>query len=77
MKTLKGKVISAKLEKSAVVLVENMWSHPLYKKTVKRSKKYLAHNDKGASEGDFVTIQESRPLSKRKRWIITNIESKK
>ncbi len=75
MKTLTGKVISTKMSQTAVVLVERLWRHPLYQKTVRRSKKYLAHNSLQAKEGDIVEIQESRPLSKRKRWLITKIKS--
>ncbi len=74
MKTLKGKVISTKMEKTAVVVVEQTWRHPLYKKTVRRAKKYLVHNELKAKEGNIVTLKESKPLSKRKRWIITNIQ---
>lgn len=76
MKKLKGQVISAKMEMGAVVLVERMWQHPLYKKTIRRSKKYLVHNTKKAKEGDIVEIQETSPISKRKRWTITKIEKK-
>ncbi len=77
MKTLTGTVISAKMDKSAVVLVERLWRHPLYRKTVHRSKKYLVHNQLQAKEGDLVEIQESRPLSRRKRWIITKVKQTK
>ena len=77
MKTLTGKVISTKMQKSAVVVVERLWQHPLYKKTVRRSKKYLVHNAIKAKEGDVVEIKESRPLSKRKRWEIINVQNKK
>lgn len=61
------------MEKSAVVVVEQIWRHPLYKKTVRRTKKYLVHNDLGAKDGDRVLLRESRPLSKRKRWVIAEI----
>jgi len=61
---------------SAVVLVETSWKHPLYKKTVKRSKKYLVQNDKNALVGQVVTIQETRPLSARKRFMITEVFKK-
>lgn len=74
MKILKGTVISAKTPKTAVVVVERMWQHPLYKKTVRRSKKYLVHDEKGVKAGDIVTIQEARPMSKNKRWKINKIE---
>lgn len=73
MKEFQGKVISDKMEKSAVVLVEHMWQHPLYKKRIRRSKKYLVHNDKDAKKGDKVLIQETRPISKRKHFKITKV----
>lgn len=73
MKKLIATVISAKLEKSAVVLVETSFSHPLYTKLVKRSKKYLVQNDVKAVAGNQVEIQETRPLSARKRFTITKI----
>ena len=62
-----GVVVSIKMEKSIVVLVETKYKHPLYKKTVKRSKKYVAHDENNECNiGDFVQIEECRPLSKRK-----------
>lgn len=70
MKSLTGEVISTKMAKTATVKVERRWHHPLYKKIVKKSKKYLAHNELGVSVGDKVRIQETRPISKRKRWKI-------
>lgn len=76
MKQLKGIVISTHNLNSAVVVVENSWKHPLYKKTVTRSKKYLVENTKKAAVGDTVTIQETRPLSARKRFTITEVTKK-
>jgi len=73
MKKLTGIVVSDKMQGSAVVVVETSWRHPLYKKTVKRSKKYLVDNQLNAKMGDHVTITESRPLSHSKRFIITKI----
>ena len=73
MKQLTGIVISDKMEKSAVVVVENIWRHPLYRKTVKRSKKYLVDNTVKAKIGDKVTIVETRPLSKSKRFKIAEV----
>ncbi len=73
MKQFKGTIISDKMDKSAVVVVESSWRHPLYKKTVKRSKKYLVHNTLSAKTGDMVEISESKPMSKKKRFIITKI----
>ncbi len=70
MKTLEGKVTSTKMEKTVVVIVERRWRHPLYKKIIKRNKKYLAHDDLGVSIGDTVIIAETKPISKRKKWKI-------
>ncbi len=68
MKTLSGVVISTKMNKTVVVKVDRHWRHPLYLKSVKRSKHYFAHDDSGVKEGDLVTIVETRPMSKLKRW---------
>ena len=76
MKKLIAKVISTKLEQSAVVMVETSWKHPLYSKLVKRSKKYLVQNDIKAVAGEFVEIQETRPLSARKHFTITRVIKK-
>lgn len=76
MKKLVGTVISDKMVQSAVVVVESAWQHPLYKKTVKRSKKYLVDNGKKARTGDSVVISETRPLSAKKRFAITEIIKK-
>lgn len=73
MKQFKGTVITKKTEKTATVLVERLWQHPLYKKRIKRSKKYLVHDDLGVKEGDRVIIQECRPMSKRKKFKIVKI----
>ena len=76
MKKLTATVISAKVEQSAVVMVETSWKHPLYSKLVRRSKKYLVQNDVKAQSGDKVEIQETRPLSARKRFTITKVNKK-
>ncbi|GAB4026073.1 MAG: hypothetical protein Fur0011_0540 [Candidatus Microgenomates bacterium] len=76
MKQFYATVVSTIDKTSAVVLVETSWKHPLYKKTVKRSKKYLVQNDKDAKVGQAVTIQETRPLSARKRFMITEVLKK-
>ena len=73
MKKLTGTIISDKMQNSADVMVESSWRHPLYKKTVKRSKKYLVDNSIKAKSGGSVEISESRPMSKRKRFIITKV----
>ncbi|MCA3575443.1 MAG: 30S ribosomal protein S17 [Aestuariivirga sp.] len=66
---LQGVVVSDKNDKTIVVLVERRLRHPVLKKTVRLSKKYHAHDEKNeAKSGDIVRIQETRPLSKQKRW---------
>lgn len=75
-KTREGIVVSAKMEKTVTVNVERTISHPRYKKVVKRSKKYYAHHEKNDLEaGQRVRIQETRPLSKLKRWIVVEVLS--
>ncbi|MDX1916965.1 MAG: 30S ribosomal protein S17 [Rickettsiaceae bacterium] len=70
-RVLTGTVVSAKSEKTITVVVERRFNHPKYKKTVKVSKKYLAHDEASAAkEGDIVRIIESRPISKMKKWIL-------
>ena len=77
-KTRIGHVVSNKMEKTAVVAVETAMHHPLYKKTIKRMIKYKAHDASNeCSEGDLVRITETRPLSKDKRWRVTEIIKKK
>lgn len=66
---LQGVVVSDKPDKTVVVQVERRFTHPVLKKTVRRSKKYHAHDPKNAyKEGEVVRIQECRPLSKTKSW---------
>lgn len=73
---MQGVVVSNKMDKSVVVNVERRTQHPLYKKFIRRSKKYLAHDENNVcKEGDVVQIQECRPISKRKSWeVITAAE---
>jgi len=67
----RGIIISDKMDKTAVVLVETIKIHPLYKKQYKVSKKYKAHNENNEyKKGDEVIIEETRPISKEKKWII-------
>ncbi len=69
-----GVVVSDKMDKTIVVKVERQFAHPLYKRTVKRTKKFLAHDEEGAATvGDRVEIVESRPLSRRKRWALVRV----
>ena len=72
-----GIVISNKMQKTIVVKVENRYSHPIYSKTLVKTKKYLAHDTlETCNIGDQVLIEECRPLSKKKRWKLIQIISK-
>lgn len=74
MKILQGIVTSLKAQKTATVTVTREWQHPLYKKYVKRSKKFSSHyDDMNLELGQTVTIQEVRPMSKTKRFKVTQI----
>ncbi len=76
-KTLTGVVVSNKMDKTVVIKVERRFSHPVFKKVVKTTKKYKVHDEKNEClEGDFVRIQETRPLSKEKRWRLLGIISR-
>jgi len=69
-----GIVVSDKADKTIVVRVQRQYTHPLYKKTVRRHKKFMAHDEiNEAHEGDTVQITESRPMSARKRWTLHKI----
>jgi small subunit ribosomal protein S17 len=77
-RTLQGTVVSDKQAKTLVVRVERRFTHPLFKKTVRRSKKYYAHDEKNEFKvGDTVWIEEHRPISKLKRWAVVRGEKKK
>ena len=68
-RVVQGVVVSDKMDKTVVVLVERRIMHPLYKKFIRRSSKYAAHDENNACKiGDTVRIRECRPLSRRKRW---------
>ena len=68
---LQGVVVSDKQEKTVVVKVERRFTHPLLKKTVRRTKKYHAHDEtKAFKVGDIVSIEETKPISKLKRWAV-------
>ena len=68
-RVLTGRVTSDKMDKTITVLVERRVMHPLYKKFIRRSKKYAAHDEANiCKEGDAVRIEECRPISKRKTW---------
>ena len=70
-------VTSTKMQKTVVITVERQGTHPLYKRVVRRSKNFLAHDEKNECKvGDTVRIQETRPLSSRKRWRVVEIITK-
>ena len=70
-RVLEGVVVSDKNDKTIVVKVERRLTHPVLKKTVRLTKKYHAHDEKNAAKtGDVVRIQETKPLSKQKRWLL-------
>ena len=73
---LRGTVVSDKMEKTVSVAVERVLAHPLYKKRIRTVKRYLAHDDSGAGVGKEVVIEETRPLSKSKRWRVVEIEGR-
>jgi len=76
-KTRLGQVVSDKMDKTVVVSVERLRRHPIYKKTVKKSINYQAHDEKNECRvGDKVRIIETRPLSKHKRWRVAEIVTK-
>ena len=73
-RTLIGKVVSDKMDKTVTVEIERQMKHPLYGKIIKRTKKYHAHDEQNAAKaGDVVEIQESRPLSRTKSWTVTRV----
>jgi len=77
-KTLSGTVVSDKMDKTIVVRVESKKRHPIYSKLVKRSIKFKVHDEKNAAKtGDRVTIIQTRPMSKEKRWGLVNIQGEK
>ena len=72
-----GIVVSTKMEKTIVVQVESRFSHPIYSKTMVKTKKYFVHDETNECNiGDQILVQECRPLSKKKRWTIVKILSK-
>ncbi len=73
-KTMTGDVVSDKMDKTVVVCVERKYNHPKFKKVVRRSKRYKVHDEKNECRtGDFISICETRPLSKDKRWRLREI----
>ena len=77
VRTLSGRVVSDKMDKTVTVLVERRVKHPLYGKVIRRSNKFHAHDETNqCKEGDLVVIEESRPLSKTKTWVVSKIVTK-
>ena len=73
-KTRQGSVVSNKMEKSVVILVERIFPHKLYGKFIRKQVRYMAHDAKNECQvGDVVLIEECRPLSRRKRWLVRSI----
>ncbi len=70
---LTGVVTSTKMDKSVMVVITRTYSHPLYKKVVHSKKKVMAHDELGSEVGDQVQIVESKPISKRKHWVVEEI----
>jgi small subunit ribosomal protein S17 len=76
-RTLVGRVVSDKMEKTVTVLIERKVKHPMYGKIMVRSKKYHAHNEGNlAKAGDLVEIVETRPVSRTKSWAVTSVLEK-
>jgi|TARA_B100001540_G_C15294397_1_gene411875 small subunit ribosomal protein S17 len=77
IRQMTGLVVSSKRDKTITVLVERKVKHPIYKKIVRRSTKLQAHDEANeCSEGDIVTIEESKPFSKTKSWKFTEVEKR-
>lgn len=76
MKVFLGKVISVKMAKTATVSVERFITHPLYKKRIKKVKKYQIHDEIGSKVGDWVKFRPSKPFSKTKKWVLIGIVNK-
>ena len=76
-RTLVGRVVSDKMDKTVTVLIERRVKHPMYDKIIVRSRKYHAHNENNeAKSGDLVQIEECRPLSKTKAWVVSKLLEK-
>lgn len=72
-RTLFGRVVSNRMQKTVTVLVERRVMHPVYRKYIVRSTKYHAHTETPYNEGDLVEIQEGRPISRTKSWSVTRL----
>jgi len=75
-KVLKGKVISTKMEKTVVVVMDVHKRHPIYGKAVKNTKRIKAHDELGVKDGDTVLIEESRPFSREVFWLVKEVVRK-
>ncbi|MDD2443664.1 MAG: 30S ribosomal protein S17 [Desulfotomaculaceae bacterium] len=76
-KVMTGRVVSDKMEKTVVVAVESLVRHPLYQRTIRRTKNFKAHDEKNSCRiGDKVKVMETRPISKDKRWRVIEILEK-
>ena len=74
---ISGRVVSNKMDKTITVMVERRVKHPMYKKYIKRSTKFHAHDESNqCNEGDLVTITQSRPLSKTKSWALLRVDER-
>ena len=74
VKTRVGTVVSDKMDKTVVVVIESHYRHPLYKKILRKTKKFKVHDPEGNSKlGDVVKISETRPISKTKRWRLVEV----
>lgn len=72
-----GRVVSTKMDKTVVVAVDFVRRHPIYKKRITKTSRFMAHDERNeCNEGDIVRIEETRPLSKHKRWVVREIVQK-
>lgn len=77
VRTLTGKVVSDKMDKTVTVMIERRVKHPIYGKFVKRSTKLHAHDEQNECQiGDTVTVRECRPLSKSKSWMLVSVDER-
>ncbi|WP_420934726.1 30S ribosomal protein S17 [Alteromonas sp. A081] len=77
IRTVQGRVVSSKMDKTITVVVERFVKHPIYGKFIKRSTKLHAHDESNVcNKGDLVTISECRPLSKNKSWMLVDVIEK-
>jgi len=76
-RTITGRVVSTKMDKTITIIVERLVKHPVYGKYIKRSTKMFAHDaDNQCNEGDLVTVTPCRPISKNKTWVLLSVDEK-